>query len=475
MHLGATSQDIVDTAAMLVARRALGLVVGRLTLAADACAELARAHRDTPMAGRTLLQHAVPTTFGLKAAGWLVALADARGRLADLRETLPAQLGGAAGTLSALGERGIEVSALFARELALAEPTLPWHANRTPVAELGAALAIVAGVVGKVALDLQLLSQTEVAEVREAGDGGGSSAMPQKRNPVGATWARAGAELARGHASVLIGAPAVEHERGAGAWQAEGDALSGALSTTGGAAAALAGALDVLEVDAKRMRANLELSGGAIVAERLALVLAERLGRGEARTLVRTASLRAAETGGTLRDAVAGESGLTTAELDAVFDPTSYLGSAGALVDRRARPLRVRTGGHMSESRDEIHARGMEVRRAVLGDEHVDGAIERTTPFTEDFQDLITRYAWGEIWTRPGLDRRTRSCITLAALVASGREHELALHVRAARRNGLTPDEIGEVLLQCAVYCGVPAANSAFAIAQRVLEETEAS
>jgi 3-oxoadipate enol-lactonase / 4-carboxymuconolactone decarboxylase len=129
----------------------------------------------------------------------------------------------------------------------------------------------------------------------------------------------------------------------------------------------------------------------------------------------------------------------------------------------------------MSESRDEIHARGMEVRRAVLGDLHVDGAIERTTPFTADFQDLITRYAWGEIWTRPGLDRRTRSFITLAALVASGREHELALHVRAARRNGVTPDEIGEVLLQCAVYCGVPAANSAFAIAQRVLEETEAS
>ena len=120
--------------------------------------------------------------------------------------------------------------------------------------------------------------------------------------------------------------------------------------------------------------------------------------------------------------------------------------------------------------RDETHARGMEVRRAVLGDEHVDRAIERTTRFTEDFQDLITRYVWGEIWSRPGLDRRTRSCITLTALVALGREHELELHVRAALRNGLTADEIGEVLLQCAVYCGVPAANGAFAIAQRVLE-----
>ena len=125
----------------------------------------------------------------------------------------------------------------------------------------------------------------------------------------------------------------------------------------------------------------------------------------------------------------------------------------------------------MSERRDDLHARGMETRRAVLGDEHVDRAIERTTPFTEDFQELITRYAWGEIWSRPGLDRRTRSCITLTALVASGREHELEMHVRAALRNGLTADEIGEVLLQCAIYCGVPAANGAFAIAQRVIDE----
>ena len=125
----------------------------------------------------------------------------------------------------------------------------------------------------------------------------------------------------------------------------------------------------------------------------------------------------------------------------------------------------------MSERPDDLHARGMETRRAVLGDEHVDRAIERTTPFTEDFQELITRYAWDEIWSRPGLDRRTRSCITLTALVASGREHELEMHVRAALRNGLTADEIGEVLLQCAIYCGVPAANGAFAIAQRVIDE----
>jgi 3-oxoadipate enol-lactonase/4-carboxymuconolactone decarboxylase len=126
----------------------------------------------------------------------------------------------------------------------------------------------------------------------------------------------------------------------------------------------------------------------------------------------------------------------------------------------------------VSEEPEGTHTRGMQVRRAVLGDDHVDRAIARTTPFTAGFQDLITRYAWGEIWSRPGLDRRTRSCITLTALVAGGRDHELEMHVRAALRNGLTPDEIGEVLLQCAVYCGVPAANSAFAIAQRVIEES---
>jgi len=127
----------------------------------------------------------------------------------------------------------------------------------------------------------------------------------------------------------------------------------------------------------------------------------------------------------------------------------------------------------VSSDRDDTYAKGMEVRRVVLGDAHVDRAIERTTSFTEGFQDLITRYAWGDVWSRPGLDRRARSMITLTALVATGREHELEMHVRAALRNGLTPDEIGEVLLHCAVYCGVPAANGAFAIAQRVIDDGE--
>ena len=336
VHLGATSQDVMDTAAMLVTRRALDLILADVVRVRAACARLAREHRDAPMAGRTLLQQAVPTTFGLKAAGWLVAAREAGTRLEELREHgLAAQLGGAAGTLAALGAEALEVSRLYARELDLTEPTIPWHANRVRVAELGAALEITAGALAKIALDVELLAQTEVGEVREGGEDGGSSAMPQKRNPVGAMWARAAAALARGHASVLTASLVAEHERAAGAWQAEWEALSGALAATGGAAAALAGALERLEVDAGRMRANLDLTAGAIASERLASRLSERLGRTRARALVRSASIEALESGRPLAEVAAGlETGLDPAELEAAVDPATYLGSAGILVDR---------------------------------------------------------------------------------------------------------------------------------------------
>jgi 3-carboxy-cis,cis-muconate cycloisomerase len=336
VHLGATSQDVMDTAAMLVARRSLDLVLAELARVTAACAALAREHRDTVMAGRTLLQQAVPTTFGLKAAGWLVAVTEATGRLRELRENgLAAQLGGAAGTLSALDDRGLELSGLYARELGLAEATVPWHTNRVRVAELGAALEVAAGVVAKVGLDLELLAQTEVGEVREGGEGRGSSAMPHKRNPVAAMWARAAAAHVRGHASVLMASLVAEHERAGGAWQAEWDALSGALATTGAAAAALAGALEGLEVDAHRMRQNLHLTGGLVASERLATLLTERLGRTTARALVRDASLRAGAAGLPLAEEIAAlDTGLTVDEIEAALDPTTYLGSAGALVDR---------------------------------------------------------------------------------------------------------------------------------------------
>jgi 3-carboxy-cis,cis-muconate cycloisomerase len=253
-HWCATSQDIMDTAAALVACHAGGLVAYELAGAADACARLAEAHRGTVMAARTLLQQAVPTTFGLKAAGWLVGLVHARERLLAAR--LPAQLGGAGGTLAALGDRGVEIAHAYAEELELPEPVVPWHTRRLPVAELGGALAVAAGWCGKIALDVALLAQTEVAEVRER-DGGVSSTMPHKRNPVGAVIVRACAEHVRAASGVLLRAVEQEHERAAGAWHTEWKALSDALAFAGGAASRLRDVLDGLEVDAGRMRANL--------------------------------------------------------------------------------------------------------------------------------------------------------------------------------------------------------------------------
>ena len=331
VHWGATSQDIMDSAAMLVARRALGIALARLDEAAARCSELAGEHRSTPMAARTLLQQAVPTTFGLKCAGWLVALLDARAALERIgRERLAAQLGGAAGTLAALGERGPEVARLFARELDLPEPELPWHADRQRIAELGAALAASAGAAAKIAGDIVLLAQTEVAEVREDA-GGASSTMPQKQNPAASVRAIACARQARGHAAVLLAAVEGEHERAAGAWQAEWAALSGALACGGGALANMAEALAGLEVDAERMRQNLDVTGGLVVAERVSHLLAPRVGRSDAREIVSAA----AATGSFRWALVADERvGLSAGEVDSLLDPEDYLGSAEALVDR---------------------------------------------------------------------------------------------------------------------------------------------
>lgn len=342
VHLGATSQDVLDTAAMLVARNAVALVLRRVDAAAEACAALVREHRSTPMAARTLLQQAVPTTFGLVAAGWLVALLDARGRLADVVESgLAVQLGGAAGTLSALGDDGMRTVEALADELDLAVPTLPWHTNRVRVAELGAALATVAGVCGKIGLDVVLLSQTEVGEVREAA-GGGSSAMPQKRNPVRATLARACAGLGAAHAAVLQESLAQEHQRAAGAWHAEWGALCGALSFAGGAADAIAESLGGLDVDPERMRQNLDATGGLVLSERVAAVLAERLGRGAAHELV-----AAAADAPSFREALLADprAGLDADEVEALLDPATYLGSAGAFVDRAVARYETEKGG----------------------------------------------------------------------------------------------------------------------------------
>jgi 3-carboxy-cis,cis-muconate cycloisomerase len=253
VHFGATSQDIVDSAAMLVARDTVDLIRDELAAAGDACAVLAERHRSDPAAARTLLQQAVPTTFGARAAGWLDGLADARDALDSL--VFPAQLGGAGGTLAAFGERGPAVLAAFAAELDLAEPALPWHTRRTPVAATAAALAACARACAKPALDVVLLAQTEVAEVAEA-EGGRSSTMPHKRNPARAVRSRACARIVHANASLLAGGD-YEEERAAGAWQSEWTPLSEALAHAGGAAAAIRECLESLAVDIDRMRANL--------------------------------------------------------------------------------------------------------------------------------------------------------------------------------------------------------------------------
>ena len=265
VHRGATSQDILDTASVLVARDALRLVRADLDLLAERCARLADEHRATVTAGRTLLQQAVPTTFGAKAAGWLVGVLDARDALAAVE--LPAQLGGAAGTLASFGDDGLDVLRRFAAELGLAEPAVPWHTIRTPIARLAGALALAAGVAGKIARDVVLLSQNEVAEVSEA-EAGGSSTMPHKQNPTAAVLASACERHARAACGVLFESLVAEHERAVGAWHAEWPALTTALAATGGAVSAAARSLDGLHVDVQRMRDNV-LPATLSEAERL--------------------------------------------------------------------------------------------------------------------------------------------------------------------------------------------------------------
>jgi 3-carboxy-cis,cis-muconate cycloisomerase len=344
VHWGATSQDVLDTAAMLVARRALALIGEELDRVAAACARLADEHRNTAMPGRTLLQQALPTTFGLKAAGWLCAVDDASRRLAAV--PLAVELGGAAGTLASLAPDGITVLRHLAEELALEEPVVPWHTARARMADLGAALVLAAGALEKIGRDVILMAQTEVAEVAEPGGGerGGSSTLPHKRNPVGSALVVACAARVRGEASILLAAMAQEHERAAGGWQAEWEALSGALAYTGGAAAAIREVLEGLEVRAERMRENLDITGGLVLAESVSMALARRIGRSEAHHLVEEAARRAVEGGRPFRDelledeAISAE--LSGEEIERALAVDRYTGEAEAFVERALRRYR---------------------------------------------------------------------------------------------------------------------------------------
>nr|WP_238153920.1 adenylosuccinate lyase family protein [Streptomyces xinghaiensis] len=369
VHRGATSQDILDTATMLVAARTLPLILADLERAIDALGRLADRHRATPMPGRTLTQHAVPITFGLKAAGWRSLLLDAHDRLAALLDGgLPVQLGGAAGTLAAFGAyarpddgtdngtdpagtgaadtgetggaAGTRIAAQYARELGLAEPGLPWHTLRTPVADLAAGLAFTAGALGKLAADVLVLSRTEIGEVAE-GTGGGSSAMPHKANPARAVLIASAARQVPALAAVLLGSLAAEDERPGGAWHAEWQPLREALRLTGGAAEAAAGLAGGLRVRPERMRANLDLTGGLVVSERLTAELAPLLGREEAAGLLGDAARRAAERGTGLREALREEpavrEALSEERLRELTDPTGYTGEAAVLTARALR------------------------------------------------------------------------------------------------------------------------------------------
>ncbi|WP_405905600.1 3-carboxy-cis,cis-muconate cycloisomerase [Streptomyces sp. NBC_00828] len=337
VHRGATSQDIMDSATMLVAARTLDLVLGDLDRTERALARLAAEHRDTVMPGRTLTQHAVPTTFGLKAAGWRSLVLDARDRVSAVRGSLPAQLGGAAGTLAAFTVFGAEdtraLTAAYARELGLTEPVLPWHTLRTPIGDLAGALAFTAGALGKTAVDVLTLARTEIAELAE-GTGGGSSAMPHKANPVRATLVAAGARRAPQLAATLYGAMAAEDERPAGAWHAEWEPLRDLLRLVGGAARDAAELTEGLRVNADVMRQHLGLTHGLIVSERLAASLAPVLGRARAKELLTATAKRAVAENRPLLELLGEEPELKDLELADLTDPTRYTGSAGALTDR---------------------------------------------------------------------------------------------------------------------------------------------
>jgi 3-carboxy-cis,cis-muconate cycloisomerase len=341
VHWGATSQDAMDTGLVLQLRGALDLVEADLARLSAALVKLARKHKRTPVAGRTWLQQAAPITFGLKAAGWLSAVERHRQRMGELKSrVLVLQLGGAAGTLAAIGNRGLDVASALAADLGLGLPDLPWHAQRDRVAEVATTLGLLVGSLGKMARDISLSMQTEVGEAFEPAEPGrgGSSTMPHKRNPVSAAVVLAAATRVPALVSVMLAAMVQEHERGLGNWHAEWETLPEICMLAAGALAHMAETIEGLETDAVRMRENLDVTRGLILAEAASLALAHRIGRPAAHQLVEEACRLAVEQDKHLRDVLAKDvrvtEHLTAADLGRLFDPEKYLGLAEQLVDR---------------------------------------------------------------------------------------------------------------------------------------------
>jgi 3-carboxy-cis,cis-muconate cycloisomerase len=341
VHWGATSQDAIDTATMLTLRAGIDALLTDLDRATAGFAKLTRQHRDTPVVARTWLQHALPMPFGLKLAEYAAALHRSRQRLQRLRrETLALQFGGAAGTLAALGDRGWLVATRLAQELDLPLPDAPWHTHRDRIAEAASVFAILAGTCGKIARDVSLMMQTDVAEAFEpSGEGrGGSSTMPHKRNPVAAATALAAATMAPNLAATILAAQVQDHERSAGPWHAEWPTLPTLLLVTSGALAATLDIAEGLEVDAARMRLNLDATAGLIMAEAVTMALAERIGKSEAHHLVEAASKTAVAEKKNLRQVLENDpkvtAHLTANELTKLFEPMAYQGVSQALIDR---------------------------------------------------------------------------------------------------------------------------------------------
>jgi 3-carboxy-cis,cis-muconate cycloisomerase len=341
VHWGATTQDIMDTATVLQIREALALVEADLAAIDTALVALAARHRGTIMAGRTHLQHALPVTFGYKAAVWLATVRRHLQRLAELRpRVLVGQFAGAAGTLASLGDRGLAVHDALMEELGLGRPAAPWHVARDAFAETVSFLGLVTGSLAKIATDVMLLMQTEVAEAFEpfVQGRGSSSTMPQKRNPISCEFIVAAARIVRGHAGLMLDAMAADHERATGPWQLEWVAIPEAFLAAGGALRQSRFMLEGLIVDAGRMRRNLDLTGGLIVAEAVMMALAQHVGRGAAHDMVYGACRAALEKGKTLL-AELEQVPEVTRHLDAkrlaeLTDPVNYLGSAPAMIDR---------------------------------------------------------------------------------------------------------------------------------------------
>lgn len=341
VHWGATSQDTIDTALMLQMRDGLDLLIANLLEVCAICAKLAELYRHTPMVGRTLLQQALPITFGLKAARWLALATRLIYELRERRKrSLAVQLGGAAGTLASLGDKGLQVVELLAEELQLPVPDLPWHTERDRVAQIASTLGIVAGAMSKIASDVALLAQTEVGEVTEgAAEGkGGSSAMPQKRNPVDATSAIAAARLAVGVVPIILSGMTQEHERAVGAWQAEWVAIPDLFRYTSSAVESVRGAIADLQIDVARMKANLDLTGGLVMAEALTMALAPHMGRPEAYRIVQALCKQVINAGEKLDQLAFKDervrAALSAEEIARALDPTAYMGSVDAFIDR---------------------------------------------------------------------------------------------------------------------------------------------